>query len=82
MVKIVGTRKQKAQELLRLVETGPAFRPALGEDFMSETRAEERYREWAANWLIPLIEKCVPELHYRNDGKIKPLDEATKTNSV
>lgn len=69
MPRIHNTRKQKAAELLKLAERGPSmdatFEPWLKEDQREKFEAvcENRYKVWAATWLVPLVKELVPELH-------------------
>lgn len=66
MPKTVGTRKQKAAELLKLLHQGPAFsKPFDGSEFTPEEAARS-YKVWAETWVIPELKKLVPELREKN----------------
>jgi len=66
MPKVHGTRKQKANELLRMVTNGPSF--SLDFPHQSTERdkylklAEKDYRLWANSWIIPKLKELVSEL--------------------
>jgi hypothetical protein len=57
------TRKQKANELMRLVAKGPA-------SFMDDPALAQSYRLWSSSWLLPLIVELVPELRGRDDWQV------------
>lgn len=59
MPKITGTRRQKARELLKTLEDGPAWD---GPD-RSREQYVAGYHLWARTWVIPLVKELVRELH-------------------
>lgn len=67
------TRKVRAAKLLEYASKGPSIAHAfIGVDTGVELTAddackigvhfEERYRQWAETWLVPLCKELVPEL--------------------
>ncbi len=62
MPKTINTRKQRAEELLKRLSTGPAFfNDSIGGPTTEES-ARKHYRLWAETWVIPLVKNLVPEL--------------------
>lgn len=61
MPRITNTRKQKAEELLRLAEKGPSFTSEIPNWALKELPSYD-YKLWAESWLIPIIKELVPEL--------------------
>lgn len=61
------TKKQAAQELMRLARKGPATGWAFAHELTPAARkaaeryASESYRIWSQAWLIPLIEELLPD---------------------
>ena len=62
-MKINGTRKQKATELLRTLEQGPVFYSAR---LMTVQEAQEHVHLWLNSWIIPKVKELVPELRRQN----------------
>ena len=70
MPKTQGTRKQKAAQLLELVNRGPSFtslQPGIGNPdelniSQANGRAKQDYILWVDSWILPLLIKLVPEL--------------------
>lgn len=66
---LYGTRKDKAENLLRLVIKGPDFTfDTFGHDQIRLTREERvliqksfesAYRNWSWSWIVPLVEKLL-----------------------
>lgn len=58
------TRKQAAAELLERVRRGPAWGPTGGTIWTARhvKEATEGYQRWAESWIIPVLERLVPEL--------------------
>lgn len=55
------TRKQKAAELVRLLENGPSLNHVRNDRF-TPGEAETQTRLWLDTWVKPLVEDLVPEL--------------------
>jgi hypothetical protein len=55
------TRAEAASELKERVLRGPVFSDFAGIAFTKD-RATEEYQRWAESWVLPLIERLVPEL--------------------
>ena len=55
------TRKQKAAELMKLIEDGPILSSFTVDEFTTE-EAQAQTRLWLASWVRPLVEDLVPEL--------------------
>lgn len=68
-----NVRKPMAAELLRMLETGPAFSAPLlvGDKAFTPEYARESYQLWVRSWILPKVKHLVPEL------KPKPTTEAT-----
>jgi hypothetical protein len=64
MPKVTGTKKQRAIELLRLLEEGPSFPSIDGplSDPKAAAAAEELYRLWSRSWVLRDLRELVPEL--------------------
>lgn len=60
------TRKQKAQELVRLVTNGPSLFGIGGTQF-TPREAEEQTRLWLSSWVEPLVKELVPELRKKQE---------------
>lgn len=66
MPKVYDTRKQKAAELLRLVEQGPSFSHwNYAERKHPESTAKAHFKVWSESWVIPLVKELVPELRVK-----------------
>ena len=63
MPKVHDTRKQRARELLRMVQDGPSF-DNLGQssDPFTPARAADQYRLWSRSWIVEELIRLVPEL--------------------
>lgn len=65
MPKTTDTRKQKAIELLRMLESGPAFSYdvfPLENPNKPDNEISRSYRIWVNSWIIPIIKELIPEL--------------------
>jgi len=69
MPKVDGTRKQRAAELLKRLENGPAFSSTFGAlaDKNAANEARDTYQLWAKTWVLGELRDLVPEL--RNQSK-------------
>jgi hypothetical protein len=58
------TRAEAARELRERVLRGPAFSDTAtyGHGPLTEREVSEQYRRWAESWVLPLVERLVPEL--------------------
>lgn len=73
MPKVVGTRKQKALELLRLCIKGPSIFPRIGcndANTITKEEFEHHYKIWSESWIIYDLIDLIPELR-KNKEKIK-----------
>jgi hypothetical protein len=61
MPKVIDTRKQKAKELLDMLERGPAFSDTFCESFTVD-EAKRQYQLWTNSWIIPVAKRLIPEL--------------------
>lgn len=62
MPKCTNTRQQRAAQLLRRLETGPAFSsPFDGSNFTPET-AKNKYKLWVDTWILDELVDLIPEL--------------------
>jgi len=65
MPKTQDTRKQRAAELMRLLESGPIlFR---GHGVERDEDAMHHMRIWIDSWIIPLVKDLVPELREKRE---------------
>jgi hypothetical protein len=64
-VMIHNTRKQKAAELIRLLEEGPLFNTGFYSEFNVEV-ANRQFQLWSQAWIIPIVKRLVPELKVKN----------------
>ena len=55
------TRKQKIEELNRLLASGPVLTDIGGDPF-TPAEASRSTRRWLESWVKPLVEDLVPEL--------------------
>lgn len=59
----MATRKQRAHDLLKTANRGPAYGcDAFGGSAKLQKEARQAYRLWATTWLLPEIIRLVPEL--------------------
>jgi len=65
MPKVHNTRRQRAAELLRRLEEGPAFSSSLFNEAFTKATAADDYRIWVTSWVIPVVKQPVPELKER-----------------
>jgi hypothetical protein len=58
------TRAEAARELWERVLRGPTFSDTAtyGRGPLTESEVSEQYRRWAESWVLPLVERLVPEL--------------------
>jgi hypothetical protein len=61
-MKVTGTRKQKAAELLRILRNGPSLNIPV---------AEDEVHEWLDTWVIPKVKELVPELKHLITDKLE-----------
>lgn len=61
MPKVVNTRKQRAAELLAMLERGPSLRIS-GFAPLTVKEIQEGYKLWVETWVIPELKALVPEL--------------------
>lgn len=70
MPKVIGTRQQKATELVQQVNRGPALHLTFFNDVELTSSAKKlieveminQYRLWAETWIVPELLKLIPEL--------------------
>ena len=69
MPRVIGTRKQRAAELLKRATNGPAFDMTFSEAGLSDEQKaaiqaelRKRYQCWSQTWLLPALTQLVPEL--------------------
>jgi hypothetical protein len=62
MPRKANTRKQRAKNLLRLLETGPVYTPHVGPNPFTVDEATERYKTWVNSWILPEVKDLIPEL--------------------
>ena len=70
------TRKERAAELLKTLETGPAFStfgPSPKDEQTMEAWANGCYRIWATTWVLGELKRLIPEL---KNAKISPITGA------
>lgn len=67
MPKLYNTRKQRAAEVLNMLERGPAFDSPFhfGGSHEIAKEASEMFRLWCTTWIIPEIKDLIPELRER-----------------
>ncbi len=65
-MKIHGTRKQKAAELLRLLTEGPSFSEPFDGSPFTEAQATEQFQRWSASWILEDLKALVPELRKKS----------------
>ena len=58
MPKVIGTRKQKAEELLQRLERGPMF----SEFEFTVQQAKQAYQRWVHSWILEDLKALIPEL--------------------
>lgn len=56
------TRREAAESLFRLVKKGPDFYFSDRALTFTPARAREQYQIWAGTWVLPYLERLVPEL--------------------
>ena len=59
------TRKQKAEELMRLVKNGPSLHSFYGKYTPEEAMGSTKL--WLSSWVEPLVRELVPELRERGE---------------
>jgi hypothetical protein len=71
MPKIYDTRKDKADELLKMLTNGPAAFHSwfLAPTSRPEQDARRRYNIWTRSWIIPAVIALVPELKGTEEGE-------------
>lgn len=62
MPKVYGTRKEKAEKLLKMVKSGPSLSPFEGLTPEQIKSVEEQYQRWANSWIVDDLIYLVPEL--------------------
>jgi hypothetical protein len=68
MPKVYGTKKKKAEELLRDLRNGPAFSNPFVKIFTPEDAAAA-YKLWAETWIIRQVIALVPQLKDKKGAK-------------
>lgn len=63
MPKVIGTRKQRASELLDRIRRGPSF-SEIGRTF-TIAEADAQYKVWSESWIIQELLQLIPELKVR-----------------
>lgn len=70
MPKVIGTRKQKAEELLKMLTEGPSFsKPFPFEGEFTIEEATRQFKLWSESWIIPVVKELVPELRKKEVKK-------------
>lgn len=63
MPKVHDTRRQRANELLKHLERGPAFDEVTNKPWDDSWDGfPAQYKRWCESWIIPVVKELVPEL--------------------
>ena len=71
MPKVTDRRIDKANELLRMLERGPATSFDIFDKFPTDLEINKNYKLWAKSWIIPLVKELVPELKKKRSQDVK-----------